>query len=134
MSLPQTDGNVTVWFTVDDKEYEVQQFDINFEQEVDQKGEPQTVVRGGLMTLTFSQIVPESIYAWAMGHNVKKDGSVDFRNETSNPPLSIEFTNGQCINFTRSINSESGGLSTTLIISPAEIIINGITLDNHWVD
>ncbi len=134
MSLPQPDGNLTVWFTVDDEEYEISQFNINFAQEVDRKGEPQTVVRGGKMLLTFTQILPETIYSWAISHNAKKSGTVEFRNESSNSPLKVEFTDGQCVNFTRTVDSKSGGLLTALVVTPSEITINGVSMDNHWTE
>ena len=37
-----------------------------------------------------------------------------------------------CIRFNRSIANE-GGLESQLVISPDEMLINGISFDNHWV-
>ncbi|RCW19697.1 type VI secretion system tube protein TssD [Marinilabilia salmonicolor] len=132
-NLPQVDSKVTVWFTLDGEEYEVSQFDISFFQGVDGKGEPQDHVWGGQMTMTLNQTLPESLYNWAMRSSTK-DGKVDFRIESGSSPMKIEFFNAYCLNFNRSINSIGGGVSTTLTISPEEVMINGRSFDNHWVN
>src|SRR5690554_7434363 len=80
-NLPLIDSNISVWFTLDGQEYEVSQFDISFFQGVDSKGEPQDHVRGGQMTMTLNQTLPESFYGWAM-RSCTKDGKVDFRIES----------------------------------------------------
>lgn len=40
-NLPQIDANLTAWFILDGKEYEMDQFNISFGQSVDHKGQPQ---------------------------------------------------------------------------------------------
>jgi hypothetical protein len=132
-NLPQVDSKVTVWFCLDGQEYEVSQFDISFFQGVDGKREPQDHVRGGQMTMTLNQTLPESLYNWAMRSSTK-DGKVDFRIESGSSPMKIEFSNAYCLNFNRSINSIGGGINTSLTISPEEVIINGRSFDNHWVN
>ncbi len=131
-NLPQVDSNISVWFTVDGQEYEVSQFDISFFQGVDGKGEPQDHVRGGQMTMTLNQTLPESLYSWAMRTSTK-DGKVEFRIKSGSSPMKIEFSNAYCLNFNRSINSIGGGISTILTISPEEVNINGRGFDNRWV-
>ncbi|MCA1745216.1 MAG: type VI secretion system needle protein Hcp [Bacteroidales bacterium] len=132
-NFPQTDSNVSVWFTLDGQEYEVSQFDIAFFQSVDGKGEPQDHVRGGQMVMTLNQTLPESFYNWAMRTNTK-DGVVDFRIESGSSPMKIEFYNAYCLNLNRSVNALGGGISTSLTISPEELKINGLSFDNHWVN
>ncbi len=132
-SLPQNDSNASVWLTIDGEEYELSQFNIGFAQSCDHKGEPQNEVRGGLMQVVLSQTVPESIYAWAMRKSTKS-GVVDFRIESGSATMKIEFNNAFCVGFRRVINSEGGGLLTALTVSPEELLINGISFDNHWVN
>lgn len=131
-SLPQIDSDLTALFILDGQEYEMSYFDINFAQSVDLKGQPQDEVRGGIMSITLSQTLPENIYRWGM-MSIPKNGSVIFKSKTTNPPLKINFINAYCIRFNRNIASE-GGLETQLVISPDEILINGISFDNHWVE
>lgn len=130
-NLPHIDANLTVWLIIDGKEYELDQFNISFGQSVDYKGQPQDETRGGRMLVGLTQTLPDSIYQWAMGA-IGKDGQIVFRSQTANAPLRIEFMNAYCVNFIRNI-SNKGGVNSALHISPDEILINGISFDNHWV-
>lgn len=129
--LPQIDSDLTAWFILDGKEYEMSQFNISFNQLVDHKGQPQDETRGGRMLIGLTQTLPDSIYRWAMT-SAPKNGEIVFRSKTTNAPLRIEFTNAYCVNCQRQISNISG-LNSTLSISPDEILINGISFDNHWV-
>lgn len=131
-SLPQIDSDLTAWFILDGKEYEMSQFNIGFGQSVDHKGQPQDEVRGGRMLVALTQTLPESLYRWAMS-SIPKSGEIVFRSKTTNAPLRIEFMNAYCVNFQRQI-IDRGGVNTSLFISPDEILINGISFDNHWVE
>lgn len=130
-SLPQIDSDLTAWFILDGKEYEMSQFSISFGQSVDHKGQPQDEVRGGRMLVGLTQTLPDSIYRWALS-SFSKNGEIVFRSKTTNAPLRIEFMNAYCVNFVRNI-IDSEGVKTDLLISPDEILINGISFDNHWV-
>lgn len=130
-SLPQIDSDLTAWFILDGREYEVSQFSISFSQSADHKGQPQDEIRGGRMLIGLTQTLPDNIYRWAMT-SCSKNGEVVFRSKTTNAPLRIEFMNAYCINFQRQI-TDGGGVNTSLFISPDEILINGISFDNHWV-
>ena len=129
--FPQIDSDVTVWLEVDGKEYEVSQFNISFGQSVDYKGQPQNETRGGRMLVTLTEALPENLYRWAMISS-SKNGKVVFKSKTTSAPLKVEFTNAFCVNFARTIDAHAG-LNTDLIISPEEIVINGMTFENHWV-
>ena len=127
----QKDTNLTSWFILDGREYEMSQFNISFGQSVDHKGQPQDEVRGGRILVGLRQTLPNSIYEWAM-KSISKNGEIVFRSNTISSPLRIEFKNAYCINLNRNIiNGE--GVVTDLWISPDEILINGISFDNRWV-
>lgn len=130
-SLPQIDSDLTAWFILDGKEYEMSQFNISFGQSVDHKGQPQDEVRGGRMLISLSQTLPDSLYRWAMT-SIPKNGEVVFRSKTANAPFRVIFINAYCVNFERSIDINTG-IYSELIISPDEIHVNGISFDNHWV-
>lgn len=129
--LPQIDSDLTAWFILDGKEYEMSQFNISFNQLVDHKGQPQDETRGGRMLIGLTQTLPDSLYHWAMT-STPKNGEIVFRSKTTNAPLRLEFMNAYCVNLQRQISNISG-LNSTLSISPDEILINGISFDNHWV-
>jgi hypothetical protein len=129
--FPEIDSDLEVWFTFEGRDYEVAQFSINFGQGVDFKGQPQDEIRGGRILLTLSEAVPEEIYKWAMISCVR-NGSVEFRSKTANAPLKVEFMNAYCVQFNRTTEYK-GGLRTTLSISPKELTVNSITINNRWV-
>lgn len=133
-SFPQVDSNVNVIFSVDGDEYAVEQFKIGFHQPVDGiKKQPEGEVRGGRIMITLSQIVKNNIYGWAVKPWMKKSGAVLFKTGTSGVIFEVAFTNAYCVNLKRVIESLGQGLSTTLILSPESVSVNGIEFDNRWV-
>ena len=133
-NFPQVDSNVNVIFSVDGDEYAVEQFKIGFHQPVDNlKNQPEGEVRGGRIMITLSQTVKNNIYGWAVKPWVKKNGAVLFKTGTSGVIFEVAFTNAYCVNLKRVIESLGQGLSTTLILSPESVSVNGIEFDNRWV-
>ena len=133
LGFDQNDADYAVWLELDGKEYELNRFEISFGQEVDYKGQPQDEVRGGIIYATLNEIVPESIYEWTM-KNRTKNGTVVFKISSGSSPLKIEFSNSYCLSLNRNIDSMGYGLKTRLVISPEELLINGISFDNHWIN
>lgn len=133
-SFPQVDSNVNVIFSVDGDEYAVEQFKIGFHQPVDGiKNQPEGEVRGGRIMITLSQTVKNNIYGWAVKPWMKKNGAVLFKTGMSGVIFEVAFTNAYCVNLKRVIESLGQGLSTTLILSPESVSVNGIEFDNRWV-
>ena len=133
-SFPQVDSNVNVIFSVDGDEYAVEQFKIGFHQPVDGiKNQPEGEVRGGRIMITLSQTVKNNIYGWAVKPWMKKNGAVLLKTGTSGVIFEVAFTNAYCVNLKRVIESLGQGLSTTLILSPESVSVNGIEFDNRWV-
>ena len=133
-NFPQVDSNVNVIFCVDGDEYEVEQFDIGFHQPVDgNKNQPEGEVRGGRIMITLSQTVKNNIYGWAIKPWVKNYGVIQFKTGTSGVVFEVAFINAYCVNLKRVINALGQGLSTTLILSPESVSVNGIEFDNRWV-
>lgn len=131
LNFSHTDSDFTVWFILDGQEYELSQFNISFGQSVDHKGQPQDEVRGGRMLVVLTQTLPDSLYRWAMTSSTK-DGEVVFRSKTANAPFRVKFMNAYCVSFSRNI-TDGGGVNSSLLISPDEILVNENSFDNHWV-
>jgi len=133
-NFPQVDSNVNVTFCVDGDEYEVEQFKIGFHQPVDgNKNQPEGEVRGGRIMITLSQTVKNNIYGWAIKPWVKKNGAVLFKTGTSGVVFEVAFINAYCVNLQRVISAIGQGLSTTLVLSPESVSVNGIDFNNIWV-
>ena len=112
----------------------MEQFKIGFHQPVDGiKNQPEGEVRGGRIMITLSQTVKNNIYGWAVKPWMKKNGAVLFKTGTSGVIFEVAFTNAYCVNLKRVIESLGQGLSTTLILSPESVSVNGIEFDNRWV-
>lgn len=129
-NFPLVDTDVTGWLIVDGEEYEVCEFDIDFAQSVDHKGQPQTDMQGGRMLISITETVSDNIYHWSM-FSKAKDGEVIFKSKTANAPLKIRFINGYCTDFYREIDDHEG-LTTALVISPEKMVINDRDFDNFW--
>ena len=126
------DGNLNVYFECFGKEYEVRQFSTSFYQPVDMKGEPQSDVRSGTLTLVLSTIPDTDLVRWATSDSLRQDGSVVFKNETETPALRIDFCDGICVSLSQKINIGGGSLTTFSITSP-EMRMNDMLIDKNWV-
>lgn len=127
----QIDTDVNAVFILDGKQYEVEQFKIEFAQNVDYKGQPQHETMGGQLYITMTQGADYNIYDWAKRENSKKSGEIRFKTKTTGTVLEIVFENAHCIKLTRQINFSSG-TKTSLVISPQRVTMNGFTHDNKW--
>jgi hypothetical protein len=125
------DSNVEGIFSLDGQEFELKGFNIQFFQGVDHKGQPQNETRGGQLHITLSQSVNYNIQDWAKRSDKRKDGNVQFRTKTSGTVVNVAFFNANCVDLERKIRSV-GGTTTTLVISPEKVSMNGVMHDNRW--
>jgi hypothetical protein len=124
-------AHIEARFIFDGKKYNVEQFNTEFTQPRDYKGQPQHEIKGGQITLNLTQIIDDAIYLWAKTSTLRKDGKIIFQTDLGMTILEIEFTNAYCSSFTRQINAYSG-TNTVLTISPEKVKLNGIEHDNFW--
>jgi len=129
ISLPY--AHVVASFLLDGKEYGVENFHIVFAQPNDFKGQPQHETRGGQFTLVLTQAADDNLYLWAKTATLLKNGQVFFKTDLGIRILTILFQKAYCVNLTLKINASSG-TSTTLIISPEDISLNGVEHTNLW--
>lgn len=129
--LELNDTSVDAKLYLNGAEYAIDSFDIKFQEAFDFKGEPQREVKGGVLTITMNQIVDEQINYWMFHRDIKYSGSVVFASfsRIASPVIIIEFTNGRCARYTKSIGYSS--LSYTIAITAEEISINGIEHKNN---
>lgn len=125
----QPDVNVEVVLIFQDKEYELEQFNLQFSQAIDYKGEPQSEVWGGTLLLKLLQFPDDWLLYWASNQWLKKNGEIVFRNQSSSAPLKVEFTNAYCLEMHQNVGV---GVETLLVISAEKIAINKEIYDNNW--
>lgn len=124
-------ANINVKFFLEGETFEVDHFDINFEQPVDFRGQPQSEIRGGEMTLHLAQAATNNLYIWAKKSTLLKSGSVLFQTDLGMTVLEVEFSNAYCTNLTRQVNANSG-TNTVLVITPEKVKLNGREHNNKW--
>lgn len=116
---------------LDGKTYEIEQFRIGFSQPIDFKGQPQHEIGGGQMLIKLPHAADSGLYLWAKKSTLLKDGGILFQTDIGMTILEISFTNAYCISLTRELSAYNG-TSTTLILSPEDVKMNGIEHNNFW--
>ena len=133
---PVFDPTLYVWLVVDGKEYKLKTFGTVLGQEIDRKGEPNSMVQGGLLYLSLDDLPDDTLNKWALtsGSGGYKNGEIQFRRSSSNMPLRIEFEEARCVEYEKTFGSKSGssGVLVLITISAKELHFNGILHDNRW--
>lgn len=118
-------------FILEGISYDIEDFKINFSQPIDYKGQPQHEIRGGQLSIVLTQIADTNLYTWAKTSIMQKNGEVLFQTDLGITVLKIKFEKAYCTKLERTTNS-GFGTTTSLIISPETISLNGIEHTNAW--
>ena len=95
-----SDVNIIAELHLDGKVYELERFSTELRQTISDKNmEPKGEVGGGVLNLTMVQVPDNGLLAWAASKHIRKSGEIVFKNETTTPPLRIQFQEAACINF-----------------------------------
>jgi hypothetical protein len=124
-------SHINAKFFLDGDTFEIEHFNIKFEQPTDFRGQPQHEIGGGQLTINISQSPTSSLYLWAKTSTQLKSGKVLFQTDLGMTVLTVEFSNAYCINLSRKINAYAG-TNTVIVISPENVKLNGIEHDNFW--
>lgn len=128
--------NVIIKFTIMERTYILEEFDINFSQEVNDKGLPGGLPKGGIMTLTISEAPDHNLNEWILRDTILRNGEIRFvtneRKIDGTILLDISFADAYCIGFEKKINPQNGGLFTILTISPRYIKVGNEDFENRW--
>ena len=118
------------------KKYILEEFDLEFRQDVNEKNKPDSDTYGGILTLTFSEAPDQWINLWMMNPYEKRDGEIRFlTNEskiTEGAALIITFQDAYCISYQKTLNPKGAGTLTTLIVSPHKIKVGTEEFENKW--
>lgn len=117
-----------------EKTYVLEKFDLNFNQDLDQKGKPDGLPKGGIMTLTFGETPDYAVNEWMCRENVLRDGEIRFQSGDikirKGADLIISFKDAYCIKYHKSIRN--GNFFTTITISPRTVKIGNEEFTNRW--
>jgi len=127
---------VIVQFLFKGKKYIVEEFDLEFKQDVNIKGKPDSLPYGGQITVTISDIPDESVNAWMMNSYQKQEGEFRFfMNEgliREGALLQIQFKDAYCVDYQKVLNPSGAGVLTTLVISPYYLRMGNEEFENSW--
>ena len=136
MNSPSRIPDFVAKFTFMEDTYILEDFDISFTQEVNEKGRPGGLPYGGMMTLTLSETPNANINEWIMREKMLRDGEIRmFPNKNKvdeSSVLNITFKDAYCIRYKKQMDALGGGLRTTLVISPRYVKIGGEEFENKW--
>lgn len=128
--------SLVVEFLFREKKYILEEFDMEFRQDVDANFKPESDVYGGILTLTISETPDEWINAWMMNPYEKRDGEFRFlvngAKITEGAALHVSFKEAYCISYQKIMNPKGAGLLTTLIISPHKLRVGKEEFENKW--
>ena len=128
--------SMIVSFQFKKKKYILEEFDMEFGQEVGSKSRPDSLPYGGRITITISEVPDESINSWMMNVYQKQDGEFRFLiNDgmiNQGAVLQIQFRDAYCIDYRKTLNPQGAGSLTTLVISPRYIRVGNEEFENRW--
>lgn len=131
-SLP----SVVVAFIFKGKRYTLEEFDIEFNQDVDHKNRPDSEVQGGLITLTMSETPGSDLTKWMMNDLERQSGEFRFFSNKGKIDegslLDIVFKDAYCISYQKVVVPGGAGVLTTLILSPHRLKIGENVYESNW--
>ena len=114
--------------------YEVIDFRQAFEQGIDDKGEPQTNVKGGTFHCIIPQTPSEEIIDWALDSKSYLKGCFFFFDEEGMVIEKIIFTDAACVGLEIDYVERGSKYITTRLVIHARIVnyLNGVDFKNTW--
>jgi hypothetical protein len=128
--------SMVVQFTVKGQKYIVEEFDMDFAQDVNHKGQPDSMPHGGLLTVTISEAPDKIINEWMVDSYLKYDGEFRFLMNDGmireGAVLQIQFKDAYCVNYRKTLNPQGAGTLTTLVISPRYLRVGNEVFEKKW--
>ncbi|MDR2148869.1 MAG: hypothetical protein LBE91_20710 [Tannerella sp.] len=119
-----------------DNSYILEEFSIDFQQEINKKGRPDGLPTGGVMELTFAGAPDYYINEWMLREELKRNGEIRFFSGklkvTGGADLIITFEDAYCVDYKKHVHTLKGGLFTTIRISPRSVKIGEEEFENKW--
>jgi hypothetical protein len=128
--------SVVVKFFFRGQTYILEEFDIEFRQDTDEKNHPCDEMRGGIITVTISEPPSEQLTEWMINSYEKRDGEFHFfRNDNKireSAIMYIFFRDAYCTACHKTAHPQGAGLLTALVITPRWIRIGNEEFENKW--
>lgn len=119
---------------LDNEIFNVLEFDVSFNQSIDNNGKPANKAKGGQVRLVVESTSTDLFSDWMVSHTSVKDGKIIFyRRDAMSTMKNITFKKGYCISFHKSFRSEGTvPMRTEITITSNEIRIGNTVFENNW--
>ncbi|MFV0329217.1 MAG: type VI secretion system tube protein TssD [Dysgonomonas sp.] len=128
--------SVVVHFIYKEHIYVLEEFDLDFRQDVNDKNKPDGDTYGGLLTLTISEEPKEELFKWMMNTLDKQSGEIRFLANngkiTEGALMQLSFKDAYCISFQQVMSPQGAGVLTTFVLSPRHLQIDTEAFENKW--
>jgi len=113
---------------------EISEFNFSFQQGIDTRGKATTRVFGGVITMSLSQLPPDSIIEWALSSRKYLDGAIVMVDAENMPVGKVLFENTACVSMEIDHTQSGDSYISTRLVIHAEVINvgNGIDFLNEW--
>lgn len=119
--LLNSEASISVSMLIGATTYPLQHFEIEFIQEIDHKGEPQSSVKGGIATVGLYTLPDVQLNGW-IRNNTELSGRFLFGDKLMGYPLSIEFKQAGCLGcFVEINNQDANSVTARLSIVPKQL-------------
>jgi hypothetical protein len=106
--------------------------EFSFSQDVDQRGLPESSVRGGIIKLTYGSFDDPEILWWMVSSLADKNGKILFTGvESSKAFKTLEFNDARCVFYRETFNRDEE-MITELTISARSITVSDVNHTNAW--
>lgn len=114
--------SISVALTLGGVKYQIRSLELEFIQGVDHKGEPQTGVRGGVITVGLYDLPDNKLNEW-MSHRQEMDGRITFGDDVRGYELTMDIKKCSCAGYFAEINTwNNDAVQARLSIVPKEIV------------
>lgn len=120
---------------IEDQEYNILEFDLKFNQEVDFMGNPNSNFKGGHFDIKLETIKSPLLLQWMLDSDSMKRVKIVIPSRFgTSKSRNIELLDTYCINNNKSFNStDKEPLTTSITLSPASMIENGeVVFSKNW--
>jgi hypothetical protein len=106
----------------------------SFTQETDERGLPKSVVKGGIIKLSFNSMEDEELIWWMISAQSDKNGKIVFAGEEGEKIFkTLEFTDARCVYYHESF-IRSADMTNEITISARELTVSGVRHTNKWTN
>jgi hypothetical protein len=120
---------------IDGQEYNVLEFNINFNQELNKSGKPSGQAKGGEIDIIIEASQETNFLAWMLNSELAKDGKIIFyRRDALSKMKELNFVKAYCINYREQFTSTTEvPMKITMKLLTKELTFGGAKFHSDWI-